>query len=157
MGRGGHRQGAGRKSGWKNSETQTIRVPKIFADQILEYARQLDSGGVVSEVKNEPLQQVDSETISEAPNSLESAPGQISIFDVIDSVPESKRSCMRGIDLAARFGVNKGVPSQARGRFKSDPAKFLQWTKDYDPEGIGWEFDPVTKLYHPVEDSCDDF
>lgn len=46
MPRGGQRDGAGRKGGWKNSETQVIRVPKIFAAYILEYARKLDSGEV---------------------------------------------------------------------------------------------------------------
>jgi hypothetical protein len=44
MGRGGRREKAGRRSGWKHSETQTIRVPKVFAAQLLEHARRLDSG-----------------------------------------------------------------------------------------------------------------
>lgn len=46
MPRGGNREGAGRKGGWKNSETQVIRVPKTLAAYILEYARKLDSGEV---------------------------------------------------------------------------------------------------------------
>ena len=44
MSRGGNREGAGRKAGWKNSETQVIRVPKILAAQILDIARSLDLG-----------------------------------------------------------------------------------------------------------------
>ena len=44
MPRGGNREGAGRKGGWRNSETQVIRVPKILAAHILEYARKIDSG-----------------------------------------------------------------------------------------------------------------
>jgi hypothetical protein len=90
MGRGGHREGAGRKSGWKNSETQTIRVPKIFAAQILEYARKLDSEPVVSRPGHRIQKQVDSETFSELVPAQEVAPGQISIFEVIDSGTESK-------------------------------------------------------------------
>lgn len=43
MGRGGHRDGAGRKSGWNHAETQTIRVPKVFAAQLMDIARQLDA------------------------------------------------------------------------------------------------------------------
>lgn len=31
-------------STWRNSETKTIRVPKIFASQLLKIARILDSG-----------------------------------------------------------------------------------------------------------------
>ncbi len=30
------------KSSWKNSETTAVRVPKIFKDQVIAYARQLD-------------------------------------------------------------------------------------------------------------------
>jgi hypothetical protein len=44
MPRGGYRDGAGRKGGWKNSETQVIRVPKNLAVQILDIARNLDAG-----------------------------------------------------------------------------------------------------------------
>jgi hypothetical protein len=44
MPRGGNREGAGRKAGWKNSETQVIRVPKNLVAHILEYAKKIDSG-----------------------------------------------------------------------------------------------------------------
>lgn len=33
-----------RDSKWRNSETKTIRVPKIFAPQLLKIARLLDTG-----------------------------------------------------------------------------------------------------------------
>lgn len=42
--RGGHRDNAGRKSTWNNGDTQTIRVPKVFADQLIEIAKKLDRG-----------------------------------------------------------------------------------------------------------------
>lgn len=155
MGRGGQREGAGRKSGWKHPETQTIRVPKIFAAQILDYARQLDAGGGVPE--HEIPEQVDFETFSELVPTQEVVPGQTSIFDLIDSETKSKLAPLRGIDLAKRFRIDKGVPSQAKGRFKNSPQKFLEWSKSHDPDGIAWEFNPATKLYHPIEDSCDDF
>jgi hypothetical protein len=54
MGRGGHREKAGRKSGWKHSETQTIRVPKVFAAQLLDYARRLDSGEDLELARSSP-------------------------------------------------------------------------------------------------------
>ena len=44
MGRGGYRQGAGRKAGWRQGQTQTIRVPIALKDQLLEISRQLDRG-----------------------------------------------------------------------------------------------------------------
>jgi hypothetical protein len=46
-GRGGHRPGAGRKSGWNHTETQMIRVPKVFAQQLLEIAHRLDEREVM--------------------------------------------------------------------------------------------------------------
>lgn len=48
MPRGGRRKGAGRPSSWKSGcqfeDTKLIRVPKLIADQVLEYAHQLDDG-----------------------------------------------------------------------------------------------------------------
>jgi hypothetical protein len=157
MGRGGQREGAGRKSGWKHSETQTIRVPKIFAVQVLDYARQLDAGAGIfipdHEIPDADLgisDQFDSETISELPPEQEVVPGQTSIFDFIDSVPESKLMPLRGDQLAERFGINRGRPSSQMGRYRDKSEKFLRWTKDHDPDGVGWEFNPTTKRFHPL-------
>jgi hypothetical protein len=50
-GRGGIRQGAGRKTTWasgcKQEDTKPIRVPKVIANQILEIAHKLDAGQVI--------------------------------------------------------------------------------------------------------------
>ncbi len=46
-GRGGYRDNAGRKSSWRHSATQTIRVPKVFAQQLVKLAHQLDNGEAV--------------------------------------------------------------------------------------------------------------
>ena len=43
-GRGGARSGGGRPSRWQHRPTQTIRVPQIFADVLLEIAKELDQG-----------------------------------------------------------------------------------------------------------------
>ncbi len=39
---GGARENAGRKSGWNNQETCTIRIPKVFAPKLREIAHQWD-------------------------------------------------------------------------------------------------------------------
>ena len=44
MGRGGYRQGSGRKARWSQGKTQTIRVPVALKEQLLEISRQLDRG-----------------------------------------------------------------------------------------------------------------
>jgi hypothetical protein len=43
-GRGGARTGGGRPSHWQHQPSCTIRVPKIFAETLLEIARELDKG-----------------------------------------------------------------------------------------------------------------
>lgn len=43
-GRGGYRENAGRKSSWKHKDTCTIRIPKTFAQQLVELAHRLDNG-----------------------------------------------------------------------------------------------------------------
>lgn len=163
MGRGGQRQGAGRKSGWKNPETQTIRVPKIFAAQILEYARQLDSADEFElVVETSPL---DPEV---APENDE-APGQMPLFDFVeiirvsdyvdsnDFVSKSKPLPLQGIELARRLRVNRGVPSNMKKR--QTPQKFVEWSRSKDPDGIGWLWNERLKLFEPIFDSHlhDDF
>jgi hypothetical protein len=44
MGRGGYRQGAGRKAEWRQGQTQIIRVPIALKEQLLKIGRQLDRG-----------------------------------------------------------------------------------------------------------------
>lgn len=44
MPRGGYRPGSGGKSKWKHGKTKVIRVPEVLADQVLQYARELDEG-----------------------------------------------------------------------------------------------------------------
>lgn len=77
-GRGGFREGAGRRSGWINKETQTIRVPKIFAAQLLEIAKKLDEGEVI-------------DFVSKSKNGIESVTK--SKLKRADSVTESNDSC----------------------------------------------------------------
>lgn len=48
MPRGGYREGAGGKSKWKHGKTKVIRVPEVLADQVLNYARELDEGKIVT-------------------------------------------------------------------------------------------------------------
>ncbi len=57
MPRGGHRDGAGRKSTWvsgcKFEDTKLIRVPSTIADNLLEIAHKIDSGeDIDSETKS---------------------------------------------------------------------------------------------------------
>lgn len=56
-GRGGMRQGAGRKGRWQNGETQTIRVPVALKEDLVTLGQQLDQGqGVIA---GKPLMQLE--------------------------------------------------------------------------------------------------
>ncbi|RUT06771.1 hypothetical protein DSM106972_030280 [Dulcicalothrix desertica PCC 7102] len=44
---GGYRLNAGRKATWNNEETCTIRIPKALSNEILRFARALDSGEII--------------------------------------------------------------------------------------------------------------
>ena len=57
-GRGGCRQGAGRRGAWRHGATQTIRVPMALKDQLLEITRQLDNGELVGNFPENDLQDV---------------------------------------------------------------------------------------------------
>ncbi len=47
--RGGRRQGAGRKGMWRNGETQTIRVPVVIKEELMDIGQQLDRGqGIIA-------------------------------------------------------------------------------------------------------------
>lgn len=43
MTRGGKREGAGRRSAWNHPKTALIRVPEVFVDQVLAFAKELDN------------------------------------------------------------------------------------------------------------------
>lgn len=43
-GRGGFREGSGRKYKWKSGKTKAVRIPVAILEEVLEYAQKLDSG-----------------------------------------------------------------------------------------------------------------
>lgn len=61
-GRGGYRDNAGRKSSWKHSATQTIRVPKVFAQQLVKLAHQLDNGEAIDTDTKSKQSSIDNDT-----------------------------------------------------------------------------------------------
>jgi hypothetical protein len=72
MPRGGAREGTGVKSTWKKGKTRVVRVPEALADQILDYARKLDSGTISESVTA-------SKVVNLSGISLKSYSGKISI------------------------------------------------------------------------------
>lgn len=50
MAKGGRRIGAGVKPSWKNSETTTIRIPKVFRNTLRSIARMLDNNQPIEDI-----------------------------------------------------------------------------------------------------------
>jgi hypothetical protein len=158
MPRGGHREGAGRKGGWKNSETQVIRVPKVFVAQLLDIARLLDSGrseNLVLSVSPEmdPIQLIDESEI------LQVDPDQMDLFslipDVIESVTKSKSISLSMRGLAEYLGIHHSSISR---KLKKQPLEeVLLWIQS---KGKGlWIFDAESKRFTQVSEDldCEDF
>lgn len=57
-------ENAGRKSSWQHGETQTIRVPKVFARQLIQIARRLDNGEEIASDTKSKLFEIDTVTDS---------------------------------------------------------------------------------------------
>lgn len=111
---------------------------------------------LLSELKD--IQANQGESISE-PLSDSPISGQTSIFEAIADEKSSSRNellndslyPMTEIDLVSRFKIdNHKSIGNKRSKCKSCPSDFLEWTKTQDKDGVGWEYHPHEKLYHPV-------
>ena len=156
MSRGGYREGAGRKGGWKNSETQVIRVPRIFAAQLLGIARRLDLGEpenlVFSVFSVDPVQSIIE------PEILQVNPDQMDLFslipEVIESVTKSNTLSLSMRGLATRLQVHHTTISR---KLKAcDSKQFSEWIQSMNKGN--WNYDPVSKRFIEIlDDDCPDF
>ena len=133
MPRGGKRLGAGRKSAWINKETQLIRVPKVLAQQILQYAHELDEKVAASEAKR----------------SHKPASRQMDLLPVaLDSATKSKNvPPMTLTALSERLGRHKSTLVGVR---KQGSERLAHWSREKDPDGLEWEYREEDKLFYPV-------
>ena len=83
MPRGGSRKGAGRKCAWNNKETTVIRVPKVFAEQLLGIAQRLDMGEHIEFVTESKVKRTDKVTKSKKTKEsvTKSKPSQLDLKD----------------------------------------------------------------------------
>ena len=156
MPRGGHREGAGRKGGWKNSETQVIRVPRIFAAQLLDIARRLDLGEpenlVFSVFSMDPIQPIIE------PEILQVNPDQMDLFslipEVIESVTKSNTLPLSMRGLATHLQIHHTTISR---KLKAcDSKQFSEWIRSMNKGN--WNYDPVSKRFIEIlDDDCPDF
>lgn len=99
-GRGGWRENAGRKSSWRHSETQTIRVPKVFAPALMKLAHKLDSG-----------EAIDTDTKSKSGENDHDPDSKLPLSALSDSVTDSIGSII-DIDTKPKLGdIDKDTDS----------------------------------------------
>jgi hypothetical protein len=150
MPRGGHRENAGRKTTWVHAETQVIRVPKIFAPQLIQIAKSLDRGESL-ELVTQSKKTGESDLCATGKESSD----QLSLLDHTDQIENASYtvssttnlpSPLSGRALSRRL-LNYGKTTINRKRSESG---FTEWTRKEDPEGLGWVYSDLDKLYHPV-------
>ena len=66
--------------------------------------------------------------------------GQLDVFTVSDNV------ILNGKQLAERLGVTSSTITNHK-----NSSELLEWSKQKDPESIGWSYNPVTNKFSPVE------
>lgn len=133
--RGGNREGAGRKSAWKNGETQTIRVPKALVSQLLEIARRLDNGESIDFV---------TKSKKKRDSVAKSKPKQVDSVTNSDGALQPL-SCRA---LARRLGVSDtAIMAHRDGKV---PPAIPEWTQSKDSDGVAWEYREEAKKYYPI-------
>ena len=151
MPRGGARKNAGRKSLWTSGcafkDTQTIRVPKAIAPKVLEYARKLDREKFLEIETNTKV--VSKKVKTELPMATENAE-LFSVDDFDGAPPVPPGGGMTRDSLGKRLGVTAVTVRRTGDKKRHVPNGFQDWSRERDPEGIAWQYDPGSKLYFPV-------
>jgi hypothetical protein len=93
MSRGGYRKGSGRKPSWNHPDTQLIRIPKLFASQLLQLARQLDQGEYIEEVSDS----IDFVTESYDPETLNAIAEEIVANETIARNPQEREAVKKAL------------------------------------------------------------
>jgi hypothetical protein len=52
--------------------------------------------------------------------------------------------------LSTRFGSDSALTRKQKSKYKDEPEKFIAWSKSRDPDGYGWKFDEVDRVFDRV-------
>lgn len=160
MPRGGFRENAGRKSGWNNTETQVIRVPKSLASQLIEIARKLNNGEAFELVAKSKTEAEPSERVVLDP-AIEPAviSGQMNLLsfdtEIASSkavVPPNKEFSLPISDLGRRW--SQTTPSITRAKREKSRQDFIDYSKKKEESlgnNFGWEYLLDINRFQPVD------
>jgi hypothetical protein len=136
MPRGGCRYGSGRKSTWKSGcrfeETKLIRVPSAIADELLDIAHWLDSGGTFEKVTK-------SKTLR---------------LDVVPDKPLEIETNSKGYTetaFAQLIGINRSTLKSRKKKYLdglTSEAEFCAYLREQDPHSRNWRYSNVSKKYY---------
>ena len=140
MPRGGSRKGAGRKSAWNNKETTVIRVPKVFAEQLLGIAQRLDRGESIEFVTKSKVKRIDKVTKSKKikESVTKSKTSQLKVTDesgwlttreVWDALGQPKAwNTFRNLkeEALANYGLEVDLSRKVKGKTDSRWLRFVE-------------------------------
>ena len=160
MPRGGFRENAGRKSGWNNTETQVIRVPKSLAPQLIEIARKLNNGEAFELVTESKTEAESIERIVLAPATEPAViPNQMNLLDFDDEISSSKIAVLQNeefslpiSDLGRRW--SQTTPSITRAKREKSRQDFIDYSKKKEEalgNNFGWEYLLNINRFQPVD------
>jgi hypothetical protein len=66
-----------------------------------------------------------------------------------NQVPDGVSS-LTATQLEERLGVKKLTVGKRKYSLKDNPSRFIEWSKDKDPDGYGWEFRSDSQLFYKV-------
>lgn len=149
--RGGYRENAGRKSSWNHRDTCTIRIPKPFAEHLVELARRLDNGESLDTDTESKLQGYDSltESIQLGADPKDSPTAMAGKAAIIDTDTESKLTVIdsRKESITVRAQDTEKVTSQTDKLGKIDTVtESKPATYDTVTKSITSSSDPLTQL-----------
>lgn len=160
MSRGGARQNAGRKSGWasgcKFADTQTIRVPKYLAAEVLEFAKNLDEARSLDlDSESNDVVPVSSSSVAILPGCESNLPDNLDLDCTGIQVDEPLLIPLEPFqfdgatteELAHRFRVTPVTVRRTRDKKRNRPGAFEEWSRKKDPDGASWRYDAERKLY----------
>lgn len=138
MSRGGSRPNSGRKSLWKNTPTQTIRVPAALAEQLLEIAHELDEDEISGSVPESNF-----ENVSKSKSSIDSDTEPEKVIEFV-----TKSFAISTSALSERFGI----PRNTMKRHIADMtgAELAEYTREHDPDGFAWERCDEPAMFRPI-------
>jgi hypothetical protein len=51
------------------------------------------------------------------------------------------------VQLSTRFGCDSALIRKQKSKYKDEPDKFIAWSKSRDPDGWGWQFDEIDRVF----------